>query len=237
MRITTWNVARRRGSAACYYLREEICPDVALLQEVLPTCVARLSGDLFSRPGNVIFRTIGATRPWGSAIYACGLKVKEIKLESHHGWVVAGQVSLPDGSDIIAVSVHAQIINNSVFPNLRKIFDNLSLALKGRQFVVGGNLNSCRLIDKVYGTTEDGEFFDWVESNGFFNTHKKFHEEEQQTFWGGKDCNPYQDDHLFVSGGLIDKVKSCHVVNNEHTRKLSDHSPLVIDLALSTVTD
>jgi hypothetical protein len=47
---------------------------------------------------------------------------------------------------------------------------------------------------------------------------------------GGK--YPFQDDHLFVSHDLAHCVKSCHVLDNESTRGLSDHLPVVVDIRI-----
>lgn len=232
MKVVTWNMGywqfRARHDEAWGYLTDEIGPHIALLQEAHPPA---------AREGtHLIYRPIGGRRDWGSAVYTAGLPPpREIALDRRQGWVAAAEVTLPDDSTAVAVSVHAQIIKGHVFPNLSEIFDELSALLAGREFIVGGDLNSCRLIDRVYRMTSHGEFFDRIEAGGFFNCHRKFHAEEQQTFWGSGIRNPYQDDHLFVSEGLKDSLASCDVLNNGRLRGLSDHSPVAACLDISSL--
>jgi endonuclease/exonuclease/phosphatase family metal-dependent hydrolase len=229
MKIVTWNMGfwqfNGRHEEAWDYLTDVIKPDVALLQEAHPPT---------SREGeHLVYRRIGGRRDWGSAVYTNNLPPpREVVLEGRRGWVAAVEVTLPDGEDAVVVSVHAQIIGGHVFPNLSDIFDELMALLEGRRFIVGGDLNSCRLIDKVYRITSHNEFFDRIEAGRFFNCHRKFHAGEQQTFWGSGIRNPYQDDHLFVSADLAGRVVSCEVLDNTKLRELSDHSPVAAELQI-----
>lgn len=75
------------------------------------------------------------------------------------------------------------------------------------------------------------EFFDWVESHGFVNCHRMFHETEEQTVFTPSTKTPYQNDYLFVSESLRPFVTSCDVLNNR-ALKLSDHIPVVMELAV-----
>ena len=68
--------------------------------------------------------------------------------------------------------------------------------------------------------------FDGLTTRGFFDCMRKFHAEEQRTFWG-RTTRDYQDDHLFVSPDLAMRVVSCDVVDRAG---LSDHSPLRLNL-------
>src|SRR5439155_12307251 len=98
MRIVTWNIRRKRG--AWEYLIDELRPDIALIQEV-PQAVFKYGG--------IVGKTIGDTRPWGSAIWTNGLPADELTIMKDPGWVVAAQVHLPNGSSLLAVSVHAKL--------------------------------------------------------------------------------------------------------------------------------
>lgn len=226
MKIATWNMGywkyKSYHDEAWNYLTKEIKPDIALLQETRPP--------LSFESNSFLYNSIGGTRNWGSAIYTRDLPVREIPIDDYKGWVVACEVLLPDNSEVIVISIHAQIIKGYVFPNLSNVFAALSPILQDRQFIVGGDLNSCRLIDKVQRTKYHTEFFDRIESTGFFNCHRKFHADEQQTFWGGNIKYPYQDDHLFVSECLAEQVISCDVLDNKSIRKLSDHIPVLMEI-------
>ena len=54
-----------------------------------------------------------------------------------------------------------------------------------------------------------------------------------QALGTGHACvEPYQDDHFFVSDSLGPRVRSCHVIDNEAVRVLSDHGPVELDIDL-----
>ncbi len=52
-----------------------------------------------------------------------------------------------------------------------------------------------------------------------------------QTYFG-KDTPPFQDDHLFASRDLASAQEGCDVIHIEVTRRVSDHIPLFIELAV-----
>ncbi len=94
--------------------------------------------------------------------------------------------------------------------------------LAGRSFVLGGDFNLSRNYDKVYGTSHHTEFLDGLVDQGFFDCMRQFHRDEQQTFWG-RTKYAYQNDQLFVSENLAERVVACDVADRAGA---SDHSPL-----------
>lgn len=103
-----------------------------------------------------------------------------------------------------------------------RAFEVLEPLLLGRSFVLGGDLNLSRNYDTAYRTSHHTEFLDGLTTRGFFDCMRKFHPEEQRTFWG-RTTRDYQNDHLFVSEDLAARVAGCDVVDRA---QLSDHSPL-----------
>ena len=59
---------------------------------------------------------------------------------------------------------------------------------------------------------------------------RKFHKTEVQTFFRKGSIHPFQDDHLFVSKDLFEIVNSCYVLNNQVTREVSDHIPIICEI-------
>jgi endonuclease/exonuclease/phosphatase family metal-dependent hydrolase len=139
---------------------------------------------------------------------------------------MAAEVQLPGAVSLVAVSVHARILDGCARLNLDRAFEALQPLLAGRPFVLGGDLNLSRKYDAVYGTTHHTEFLDGLTSRGFFDCLRKFHPEEQRTFWG-RTAHDYQNDHLFVSDDLGTHVAACDVLDRAN---LSDHSPLRLSL-------
>jgi endonuclease/exonuclease/phosphatase family metal-dependent hydrolase len=221
MIVVTWNMAHR--NRAWGHLLDGLAPDLALLQET-----AWRADDLSSQ---VVYAPAhgkdGTPYPWGSAVYVRGGTTKQLPLPAEHqGWLVATEVQLGQ-DELVAVSVHAPILP-TVRPNLDRAFEALEPMLAGRSFVVGGDLNLSRNYDKYYGPRYGhAEFLDGLPARGFFDCMRKFHAEEKQTIWKTGSTAVYQDDHIFVSEDLAERVTACDVADHAG---LSDHSPLALTL-------
>lgn len=223
MKVITWNLGywqhRAFHNEAWSYLRTEIKPDLALLQEVkLPKS---------QKNEHFLFKSIHGS--WGTAIYTRKLPLEEQLFDLHPGRVVVATLRT-ENQRIVAISVHAPIIEGHVFPHLDQIFDEIENTVKGQTFIIGGDLNTARLAEQVWPGHGHGPFFERLKDSMFFDCCQKFHDTEQQTFFRNGGKHPFQDDHLFVSHNLADKVKSCNVLNNEYTRKVSDHVPLITEI-------
>jgi exonuclease III len=228
MKILTWNMGywqhRVLQEDAWDYLINELKPDIALLQEAVPS-------DELEKKSKICWQPI-KRRGWGSGIYCPERSLIEIPLESvqYRGWVVAAKVIVGD-SEIVLASIHVPIINNWAYPYIEEIFDLIHPHIEGKQFIVGGDLNSCRLIDEVHGSTHHNAFFNRIESSDFYNCVKPFYNGEPQTFFGIQAKNPYQDDHLFINEDSKERLKSCTVLEYKEPLSLySDHVPVIIDL-------
>lgn len=224
MRVVTWNLGywqhRSSHAGAWAYLRDSIKPDLALLQEVNPPELLESE--------NVVFKFVSGD--WGTALYSRNVPLKELRFEGYSGRVVAAQLEIAAGRRVAAVSIHAPIIEGRVFPYLAEIFDKVECVVGEGTFIVGGDLNSARLAEEVWPGYGHGPFFERLSRSVFFDCHRKFHDTEQQTFFRSGSKHPFQDDHLFVSHDLADLVKSCDVLNNEITRGVSDHIPVVAEI-------
>jgi|SRR5687768_6550127 len=235
MKIVTWNMKWGGKEETWEYLKDKIAPDLAFLQEARPPSIIPST--------HLVYQRIPSGKyTWGSAIYSPKQPVIELSVVGHEGWVVAGEMTLPNGMQVVVVSVHASLVSSTkegyVFPNLDNLFRrDLQPLLHNREFILGADLNASRLYGKLhslkyYPSDVHGEFFDWIESNGFVNCHRKFHDSEEQTVYSSNTKTPYQIDYLFVSEGLSPFVASCEVLKNSETLKLSDHTPVVLELAV-----
>ena len=225
LKIITWNLGfwqhRSTHCEAWAYLRNQIEPDLALLQEVSP---AKLNSNEY-----LLFKQVHQN--WGTALYTRNMALEELPLaEEYPGRVSVASFKIAAQQEIIAVSIHAPIINGRVFPYLARIFDEIERTVNGRTFIVGGDLNTARLAEKVWPRHGHGAFFDRMTNSIFFDCHQNFHGREEQTFFRDNSKYLFQDDHVFVSHDLAGRVKSCYVLNNEVVRGLSDHIPLVVEI-------
>lgn len=132
------------------------------------------------------------------------------------------------GEAILVASVHVDTKDQR--RNLQALVDAFEPALAGRRFIVGGDFNAARRWDVVYKKNVYGWLFDALGEIGAHDCHFGLHEREDQSFWGHQAKEAYQLDHLFVDRKAAPRVVSCAVLTTDDTRRLSDHSPLVLDL-------
>jgi endonuclease/exonuclease/phosphatase family metal-dependent hydrolase len=226
MKIVTWNLGywqfRKHHADAWAYLRDELKPDIALLQEVCPPTLEDGESLLFEEVYN----------GWGTALYGKGVSFDRITLEEYPSRVAAARVQTSGGQSLCVASIHAPIIENRVFPHLDHIVDEIESVFSQGTFIVGGDLNSARLAEEVWPGYGHGPFFERIDAGRFFDCHRKFHSEEIRTYFRSGQVHPFQDDHLFVSADLADRVVACEVIHNETTRRVSDHIPLVAEIDL-----
>jgi exonuclease III len=227
MKVITWNLGfwqhRLNHEKAWVYLRDQIRPDLALLQEV---------GPVESRENeHIAFKKIHQN--WGTLLYALKMPLEELAIaDKFSGRVSAALIEISPQRKAVIASIHAPIIDGRVFPYLDEIFDEIEKTVNGRAFIVGGDLNTARLAEKVWPGHGHGSFFRRLAESVFFDCHQKFHESEEQTFFRAGSKYPFQDDHLFVSHDLADCVKSCYVLDNEVVRSFSDHIPVVAEIGI-----
>ena len=226
MRVVTWNLGfwqhKASHSKAWRYLRSNVKPDLALLQEVSPP----------KRGENeyLLFKNVHGS--WGTALYSRDMPLEELPFRTHSERVAIAKIELRTGQEIVVASIHAPIIKHRVFPYLDRIFDEIESRVDERAFIVGGDLNTARLAEEVWPGHGHGPFFERIAKGRFFDCVQKFFAEEPQTVFRPGQKHAFQDDHIFVSHDFTDKVESCNILNNNLTRVVSDHIPVTIEINL-----
>ena len=227
MRVASWNLGywqhQKYHNEAWEYLRDVIRPDIALLQEtVIPT---------LAEDESVIFSQI--RKPWGTAVYAKGIRLDKLPTTVNPPRVAAATLDLTvDGAPIYVVSIHAPVIDGRVFPQLSNIFEEVQRLVETHPSIVGGDLNTARLAEKVWPGYGHGPFFEKLERGPFTDCHRQFEPTEIQTFFRRGSLHPFQDDHLFTTTSLAKRLTSCRAINDAITQRVSDHIPLVATFEL-----
>jgi exonuclease III len=228
LRVVTWNMAHRvrMKKRAWDFLRYEIAPDIAMVQEAhLPDSIRE--GEQFVCPENVT-GTIGA-----SGIWSRELALHRVPLDTTlPNAVIVSTVSLPKGlAPLLVISMYGTFDKTShVTPNLHRMISDLhpvliSKTYKGR-ILLGGDWN----IDRSYNEINPGTA----------PRHELVFERLEDEFYGLQRCNKeplrtimhrskfaYQDDYIYASENVIPKLISCGVVKDPDVEKLSDHQPVV----------
>jgi endonuclease/exonuclease/phosphatase family metal-dependent hydrolase len=155
------------------------------------------------------------------------LKAREQLVDVTGSFVVAAEVDHPDRSVVVA-SIHV-CPDRRLAKNVGTLGTALPAVVAGRPFVVGGDLNSSRHFDAVYKRRTHAAFLAKMSAIGAHDCLFTLHGRETQSYWG-RAREAYQVDHLFVDAGAASRVRACDVLTTDATRKLSDHSPVVLDL-------
>jgi endonuclease/exonuclease/phosphatase family metal-dependent hydrolase len=230
MRIVSWNVGgpsyRKLQSRALDHLRDELRPAVALLQEVM---LDDLRAHAITDGAMVVAIPSTAGASWGSAVVVRGVPAGPLEIEAFGSYLAAVELEL--GTTRVAfVSAH-------VCPDAkqRSYLETLLSTLDAREprlpLVIAGDFNAARHWDEYYGRNVYGWFFDAMAQRVLRDVHFAQHRKEVPSFWGRRSAEPYQLDHAFVSEELAERVTSCDIIDNAAVRELSDHGPLMLELA------
>lgn len=202
----------------------ELRPDVALVQEALLSKVEAVR-DTFAVKVCELATGVDA----GTAVLVRGRDVTDAKAIAVSASSYAATVEVKtEAGPLTVVSAH-------VFPgkeqhvDLARFVKLLAGTFEG-PVLVGGDFNSARRFDEVYGGKKHAGFFEAMAAAGFHEPHWRIHGKEVQSFWGRQAKEAYQDDHFFVSESWAGRVRECRVVDDAVVRRVSDHGPVVLEI-------
>ena len=69
-----------------------------------------------------------------------------------------------------------------------------------------------------------------LKKNGYVDAFRHIHGDIKEYSWYSHQGNGYRYDHTYVDEALIPIVKDCYYLNSWREEKLSDHSPMVLEL-------
>jgi len=235
-------------------------PDVALLQECRPTDLQKFASESAQAEYSVI-----GTIPHKWTACSAILVRRELRaepdtrpdpwLDALSGYVARARIAHSAIGEVCVASVHA-IAKEANYPSLsdadhlrikrsgcKRAWNNdvAASALRGwaegSEFVIGGDWNTARAFDEMYGEQwpEAGrEFFEVTARWGWCESLRKFHPDEVRTYLDSKSA-PYELDHLFTSQRLEHQLEKCDVVTDSAITELSDHAPIVAEFNIEKI--
>jgi endonuclease/exonuclease/phosphatase family metal-dependent hydrolase len=147
--------------------------------------------------------------------------------------LVVCEVSISTVGPVYLVSVHAPTTNADPVEWCHRALDQIDALVHAHPAIVGGDLNASRTAERWWPGAGNGPLFDRIDAGSLLDCHRKFNKEEEQTYFSKRGV-PIQDDHIFMTRSLADLATKCYAVNNEEARSVSDHIPVVADLALAS---
>ena len=259
-RVATWNLNHWQQpirpidtrSAAWEFLRSDIKADAALIQETVPPqALDRTS---------YVYREIAGHRPWGSAVVSFdpAVRLEEIWAvrtpfssrrftiaNTYPGSVAIAELSIPGVAPITFVSLYCVIDVYAQTTLLRVIADLVPLfdSAHGSRVILGGDLNLTTATRKEYDLRRGKGVLGALESlgldevTGLVDNPPASNPEcpcgrggscRHLPTWKGQEL-----DHLYVSHALRGQVRALVLRSDAVACGLSDHAPIVLELALS----
>ena len=260
LRLATWNLNHWRQPllptdtrrAAWAHLTESIGAQVALVQEAVPP--------LETPRDRAVYGELAGHRNWGSGVVALDPAVAIEPLRSvrtqwsrrrfllehtHPGSVAIARLTVPDIEPITLVSVYGVMDGSAVSTMLRIVADLVPLfdSPYGARVILGGDFNVSRSGKDPKHIARAEAVFAAIHSLGLLEAKTLVAERpaapsdcpcgagetcDHVATWGRTEL-----DHLFLSPSLGGQVRAVSVDRNAVEAGLSDHVPLLLDLALS----
>ena len=260
MLVVSWNMAMAsprigiaRREEAWSYLRG-LNSDIALVQE------AWNPKEIFPDHA-IVWEPAYEGKPWGSAIitrYNLESTVDVAMMDPaltdlvkrFRGQVVAAKLRLDNNGSLVTISVHTPArtvprkdVPLDVFPVIKLkqnrwiwradvIYGALRhLPEKGDRFIMGGDWNTSRLFDKMYGPRGNEEFFQRMSDAHFRDCRERFFPDEQRTWFRSEDAH-YQLDHVFcdsLSAANIKEEGGYRIDPTPAENGLSDHAAVIVE--------
>jgi exonuclease III len=124
-------------------------------------------------------------------------------------------------------------------PNLKRkipyweaLIDALGGAPDGSALAIG-DFNTCRAyVDEAGAIDALAHYMDRIEAIGFCDLWRRRYPDGREYSWYSTRGNGFRIDHAFLSSALAARAGAVRYSHEERLARLSDHSPLILDLKL-----
>ena len=218
-----------------------LAPDIVLAQECRRPQDS--PGERF-RPGPVdtLLWSPAATRRWGSAILVRAARAIPLRVSGFAGWVVGAEIASPSwspGRPLRIFSIHCPAGERGYIRTMHEILDRIARMRGGADLLLGGDFNVVvghrQPHERIRVSRGEREIldrlaaeFDLVSCWQAVNPGRPL---AQTLRWSANRSAPYHCDGIFVPSGWSARLASCRVVTGSRWRPLSDHNPVVAELA------
>lgn len=231
-------------ATAWQWLTFESQADICLLQEVVP------DEKFLNHWSDYYFVKKYSEKNWGSMILVRQARLDKFDPTVETPWLRRFQGSAPvalhSDSGLTLCSIHSNAVpvsidvdelpgtllrcNEKELWEIELIAHDLAPMLKGKRFIVGGDLNSSLGFNLKYKHKNNSLLFSNLIDYGFNDTRLKFFAQEQQTYFK-QGSDPYQIDHVYTDADSFAQLQSWEVLSDLASgRNLSDHAPVIFTL-------
>ena len=237
-KVVTWNMAhwshRRVSEKAWTFLENHLAPDVALLQEVVPSS--------HCPKDRCVWREIGGSRTWGSAIVSRSWPLREVSLprNDYLGALTIAELVLGRSRRLLLISLYGQMDEHGYsITTLHRMLSDLTHLLHGKilkgvapAIILGGDLNASVQFDAKQGDNSHRIFFQRLEDFGLRDCQGAFTVTRARTLRHQRSAYPWVNDYIFASESLAKAILRAEVIEIAAVRNLSDHNPVAVTFDL-----
>ena len=152
-----------------------------------------------------------------------------------HGAVGVG---LPEPYRMVSIDFDTFRLIGVYMPNLlakipywEALIAGLSLQSSRRALAIG-DFNTCRpYVDEAGAIDATSHYLDAIEQIGFRDLWRHRHPDRREYSWFSTRNNGFRIDHAFLSQELAACAGTVHYSHKERVAGLSDHTPLILELA------
>jgi len=138
------------------------------------------------------------------------------------------------GHDVIAADYDAFHLYGVYLPHKKKhkLFDLLQIeVVKYNPAIIMGDFNTGKnFIDQKKDSFWYTEDLKKLEALGMQDAFRHIHGQVEAYSWFSHQGNGYRYDHIYVHEDLLPLVKNCDYIHKAREEKLSDHSPMVLEI-------
>jgi len=233
----------RHNRAAWSYIRDDLRPDIALLQEAMPP-TGKEAANVCHVP--VDYPNV-KPRTWGNAIYS-RWPIREIVLRSEYrGCLLAAHIDVPSvAGGLIVINLYGLIEytpkkTGYSAMGMHRMISDATFLIEGeleypRQIILGGDFNLDRKMDfgwhrKDYASA--GPVLDRITGHRLRDCVASRYPDGVSTFRNSrKPENSWQLDHLFATKKEFNLLESCEVPQDGQFTEFSDHNPIIADFRM-----
>ena len=215
-------------------------PDVVFGQECRPP--AQCPGETF-RPADddfFVWRPAWKDR-WGTGMFVRAGRLTPITVPHFDGWVVGGEIRSPRWSlrPVRIFSVHGPAGERGYVRTMHAILDRILDFQADADLILGGDFNVAvgrrPAGDPCPFSRGERELLDRIEGEldlvSCWQTANPGRRLAQTLRWCRNPSTPYHCDGIFVPRAWSSRLVSCRVVRGSRWTRLSDHNPVVVELA------
>ena len=115
---------------------------------------------------------------------------------------------------------------NTLLPYINKLIKE-----DDAHYIIAGDYNTGKNhIDQVGKSFWYEDELFRMEKNGYIDAFRHMHDDVKEYSWYSHQGNGYRYDHTYIDEALIPIVKDCYYLHEWRENKLSDHSPMVLEL-------